>query len=370
MTPLDGLIKAKLQVERKWPYLLPLSGIIRLRERKMKNPFATNGKLIFYNREWIEDRMKHPEWLEEFVADILHEMQHILDSDVKRIGDRKRKIWNWACDLSNERRVKKIYGFERPNSDYKTVVQHPVWEPTDGMCKEEIYQWLLQNALDVPYDSDMDDDDDEGDIDDAGLDNARAAVKEGYAKHKGDSPGSDEMIVEERRGLFAWKQHLRDFCSSTLVPHEPTWAKQNRRLVWRGMHWPGVEKISQTKLAVLADSSGSCAHEFGLFVGEINRIIRDMQPYEVEVVQCDARVQDAVKLKRGQTMKPVMKGVGGSDFRPAFEYFDRNPPSSLIVFSDMEITFPERAPAYPMLGIRTGETMGPSWLKTYRIYAV
>ena len=380
MTPLDGLIKAKLQVERRWPYLLPLSGIIRLRERKMTKktidgrrvqiPFATNGKLIFYNPEWVENRMKNPEWLEEFIADILHEMQHILDNDIKRMGDRDKDLWNWACDVSNERRVKQIYGFERPNSDYKTDVQHPIWEPTDGMCKEEVYQWMLERAKKAPYDSDMEDDDDEGDIDDAALDNARAAVKEGYAKHKGDSPGAGELIVEERKGLFDWKRHLRAFCTSTLVPHEPTWARPNRRLIWRNMHWPGVEKVSQTKLAVLVDSSGSCAQEFGLFVGEVNKIIRDLQPYEVEVVQCDARVQDAVKLRRGQAMKPVMKGIGGSDFRPAFEHFESTPPTSLVVFSDMEITFPDKGPSYPTLGIRTGETRGPDWLKTYRIYAV
>lgn len=136
------------------------------------------------------------------------------------------------------------------------------------------------------------------------------------------------------------------------------------------MHWPGVEKISQTRLSILVDSSGSCAHEFGIFVGEVNKIIRDLQPYEVEVVQCDAAVQETVKLKRGQLMKPVMRGVGGSDFRPAFEYFGQNPPSALVVFSDMEITFPDTAPKYPTLGIRTGETEGPPWLKTYRVYAV
>lgn len=78
----------------------------------------------------------------------------------------------------------------------------------------------------------------------------------------------------------------------------------------------------------------------------------------VHIIQCGARVEEDVKITTqdefDEYMKHmVLKGFGGTDFRPVFEHVDMllrqhefNNFKGLIYFTDGYGTFPASAPAY------------------------
>ena len=78
----------------------------------------------------------------------------------------------------------------------------------------------------------------------------------------------------------------------------------------------------------------------------------------VLVIQCDAAVTDVARITCLRDLEdylenPVIKGLGGTDFRPVFAYVDEalaagelNDLGGLIYFTDGQGTYPTRRPAF------------------------
>ena len=78
----------------------------------------------------------------------------------------------------------------------------------------------------------------------------------------------------------------------------------------------------------------------------------------LHIIQCDADVQEDVKITSQEEFDKYLKtmqirGLGGTDFRPAFEYVDRliqdkefTNLKGLIYFTDGYGVFPKRKPEY------------------------
>ena len=115
--------------------------------------------------------------------------------------------------------------------------------------------------------------------------------------------------------------------------------------------------------AVAIDTSGSVSGELvQKFVQKTYNILKQQENFftklNLHIIQCDAEIQEDVKItsqdefdKYIETMQ--IRGLGGTDFRPVFEYVEQLRQNKefvnlkgLIYFTDGFGTFPEKKPDY------------------------
>lgn len=123
------------------------------------------------------------------------------------------------------------------------------------------------------------------------------------------------------------------------------------------------EEYQIREFVIAIDTSGSCSGEFvQRFLNKTYNILKQTEHFAdkvvLHIIQCDARVQEDVRIDSLEKLEEYMehmelKGFGGTDFRPVFEYVDALLSQNeftrlcgLIYFTDGWGTFPEAAPAY------------------------
>ncbi len=124
------------------------------------------------------------------------------------------------------------------------------------------------------------------------------------------------------------------------------------------------QEVSRVREFVIAiDTSGSCSGSLvKTFLSRTYDILKESEGFaskvNVHVVQCDARVQADVKITCMDDLETYVnnvwvKGFGGTDFRPVFEYVNRlidqgefSDLRGLVYFTDGLGTFPKKRPAY------------------------
>lgn len=123
------------------------------------------------------------------------------------------------------------------------------------------------------------------------------------------------------------------------------------------------EEYQVREFAIAIDTSGSCSGELvQKFLNKTYNILKQTEHFASQVVlhiiQCDAALQEDVKITSLANLEEYMehmelKGFGGTDFRPVFEYVDKlcrehefTRLYGLIYFTDGLGIFPEKPPAY------------------------
>lgn len=127
------------------------------------------------------------------------------------------------------------------------------------------------------------------------------------------------------------------------------------------LEYKEVKKIRDFVIAI--DTSASCAGEtVQLFLEKTAAILRETESFfreiRLHIIQCDAELQSDTLITsttdfQDYLAKMQIKGLGGTDFRPVFDYVDRliagkqlTNLKGLIYFSDGYGRFPARRPAY------------------------
>ena len=127
------------------------------------------------------------------------------------------------------------------------------------------------------------------------------------------------------------------------------------------LEYKEVKAIKEFVIAI--DTSGSTSGELvQKFVQKTYNILKSTESFftkiNLHIIQCDADIQEDVKItcqgdfdKYLKTMK--VHGLGGTDFRPVFQYVDQlrkekefHNLKGLIYFTDGFGTFPEKKPDY------------------------
>jgi predicted metal-dependent peptidase len=99
-----------------------------------------------------------------------------------------------------------------------------------------------------------------------------------------------------------------------------------------------------------------------LFLKKTYNILKQTESFfsriNLYIIQCDAKIQEAKKITAAEDFEnylknTAIKGLGGTDFRPVFEYVDTLIKEGelanlrgLIYFTDGYGTFPEHRPGY------------------------
>lgn len=124
-----------------------------------------------------------------------------------------------------------------------------------------------------------------------------------------------------------------------------------------------VENPKVKKLFIAIDTSGSVKGDVvQKFIEKTYNILKSTDFFgkntEIHIIQCDSDIKDVKVLKNQEEIEEyikniILKGFGGTDFRPVFKYVDeifessqRNEVNGLIYFTDGEGVYPVQMPKY------------------------
>lgn len=389
----EAVLKARTALVLDQPFF----GALALRLKIVADPSCdtlwTDGVSLGYKPRYVES-ITHAE-LKGWVA---HEVLHCTNGHVWRKGARNHDKWNAAADYAINPIILGAGMVLVPDALDGT--------PYQGMSAEEIYARLPdgQNGGDTGeqggsgggyQDSDTGqnqggNDKDSGDekkdkpvwggevrdapnadtTDELAAQWHQATLQAAQAaKAMGQLPAGLERLIEEiKHPPQDWRAILRRFVQSSMAD-DYSWKMPNTRFLFAGLYMPALKSESLPPIVVAVDTSGSIDEAtLSAFAAEINAIAEEAQPEAVHVVYCDAGINGERRFERDDLITLESMGGGGTDFRPVFEWVEQEGiiPACLIYLTDLEGTFPEMPPDYPVLWGATSRWEAP-WGETVRV---
>ena len=375
----------------------------------------TNGRdVVFYDT--LVERISR----EEFTGILLHEILHVAWLHVQRgkFGHLKPRVWNWATDFVINLVIKDASAELARSLSNVEPFSLPDWvlydEQYRGMSADAVYQKLLQDIppelANMPLDGcgggqgdsaggddrsfsnadlkdflpgynpdknldgdiqqgsaggpDAGDDDGVGEalshdeLQKAGSDWKQVVSQAAQsAKMQGKLPSYLEKFVE---GLLYpkvdWRRLLKDFIQA--FPVDYSFMQADRRFADFEFIIPSLHG-EQIELTVAVDTSGSFSSEqLREALTEVYDMVSSFDYITLTVISCDAAVQSVETIhSRYEIDKIKLKGGGGTDFQPVFDWIEENQPGcqGLVYFTDMYGTFPDEAPRHKTLWIVSSE---------------
>jgi len=257
---------------------------------------------------------------------LAHEALHYMLMHALRIGHRKHKAFNIACDkVIND-----------------TLIFNKIGEFIDGgctfdgarnNCAEELYDENDETGQDPGgTGTDLGNAPDDGTpMDDSEVHEMEAKVKietlqaAKAAKAMGKLPaGIEQMIDEMLEVKTPWHEILERFMTG-LVKDGCSWKRPNRKFIAQGLYLPGYDYVPRMGHLVLAqDTSGSIGQrERNEFNAHFNRILEMCCPSKVTVLYCDM-VINHVDVFEPEDYPAVLTphGGGGTSFAPVMKWIN------------------------------------------------
>ncbi len=323
---------------------------------------ATDGRNLYYNSEFVNSlSVRQTEFL------ICHEILHCVYDHMGRRGDRDAILFNIAADYCvNQDIVDQGIG--------EKITQVPILLDSKykGMCAEEIYDLLYQNAdkinisklMESILDEHLDDSDSDGDS--SGGDGEKdgsgrprkltseerkqirdefkeAVLSAAQACGAGNLPGGVRRLLSDlTEPKMNWRELLRQQIEST-IKTDYTWMKPSRRGWHMDACMPAQNVDSTIDICVAVDTSGSMSDAklrdiisevHGIMEMHANEFAVTLWCFDTQVHNCQSFRQD--NLDDILTYK--IAGGGGTSFNVNWEFMKDNEiePKKLIFFTDGE----------------------------------
>ncbi|UFS62996.1 VWA-like domain-containing protein [Sulfurimonas sp. HSL-3221] len=361
-TALDKLGKAKARLLLNSPYFGTLASRLELDTSDDIPGFLSNGLRLEYNPEYVEgldDREC------EFM--LANGAMHAALVHERRQNGRMSWLWQLATDHAiNTMLVQNNFALP-PQVNYD-----PRFE---GMYAEAIYAQLKDEIKNEEYSDDESNDtgfnennqrkrdelkNAEGDhdpdklrpqmevensVDESLFEHFEKAVRE-MLEQQGDTPlGLERFFVPAKQSVVDWRSELFHALSRHLKS-DYRMLPPSKKLLYNHIYLPS--STSETLDIVIAiDSSGSVDEELlGRFIAEVESLLETFADYRIELLVCDAKVQSHRQFYPGEPLRFELKGGGGTDFRPVFEWTERYAPMAplLLYFTDCDGRFPDKEP--------------------------
>lgn len=389
----------------------PFLGALALRlpmvaaDSKWCQTTATDARSLYYNPEYIDALS-----LEQTQFVLAHEALHCALSHFARRQHRIKMRWDIACDHAiNPLLVKD--GLQPPPG----VLLLDCYE---GMTAEEIYPFIDENNSDEPMDQhvyDTQDSDPQKSGSQHGLENREGGQGNNQQQDQAESGGNEEqqkeqpeegqqgaaqpqpLTASEQDSLAEqWKQRLAGaaqqaqqagkmgglmarMVSELLQPKLP-WRMLLARFMTQvarddysymrpsrregEMIMPSL-RSSQADIVVALDTSGSVnSQELAEFLAEINTLKAQLRA-SITLHACDTALVEGgpwvFEPWEEFKLPKEFHGGGGTDFRPVFEWVERQgkSPDLLLYFTDAKGDFPRVEPPYPVIWLVKGKEPVP-----------
>jgi predicted metal-dependent peptidase len=325
---------------------------------------ATDGKSYWYNYNWCSQLTDS-----ELVFVVAHEIAHVLFLHALRREKRDMHLWNAACDyavngilVASTRDGGNLAGIAtipvEVNSASGRYEKIGLWDERFAeLPAEVIYDQLVKEGGDVGANWDQlleatTDEDQKCSVRRARAATAKALVRaKDYRDRRGHGhePGLwERWAAQELRGTVRWQDRFRTqvlgWGNDVL-----SWSRPNRKYASHGLYLPRYRGYQLPNILFAFDTSGSISDEFlGLMVGELNALLLCARNSVVRVICCDAGVHVLGDFSASYRLDPrfhSLRGGGGTDFRPVFDYArEHNSFRHLVFLTDTLGTLPDEPP--------------------------
>ncbi|MCD6133082.1 MAG: hypothetical protein J7J16_01975 [Deltaproteobacteria bacterium] len=305
-----------------------------------------------YEKLYINPRFISSLSVEELQFMIGHEILHCILDHFSRRETRIKEKWDAACDFAVNSILLEAGVGEKPKQALYNKCYH-------GLYAEEIYALLPEfryRIIDEHHDFSMDE-------------SRRTKAQQKWRsrvtqtintlRDQGDSSSSEQRLID----LFAkprlsWRRMLKSLIMENVLM-DWSWHPPSRRHIHDGLILPGLKRDT-TGIPVGIDTSGSISKkELTLFLSEIVGIIQHFPSCSLTLIFCDAQVHAVCTIATlGQLQEAMEKirGGGGTNFEPVFQWVEKNLPfpPCLIYLTDLCGTFPSHPPSYPVIWVSVG----------------
>ncbi len=342
--------KTKLMLEH--PYFGQIASSLKFLPNSDIESFTSDGDSFEYNDEYLSKLNE-----KELEFTLANSAMHYALSHKNRINQREDWLWQLATDYAiNSMLVKNdMFAPQRINLNKRF----------DGMYAEEIYA-ILESEIDekeyeekeqmqkkkrekvTPYNDKS--------IDEDFLNQVNQKIKD-----QGELPKDFKRLFPE---LFIdtidWRSELHRYLNLH-AKEDYQFFPPNKKYIHQGFALPSL-KSELLKIVVAIDSSGSIDIELlATFFGHFQSIMESFKSYEIDLIECDAKIQNHRVFYPGDMIEHKAVGGGGTDFRPVFEYVKKEIYDARIViyFTDGIGSFPEDIPDIDVLWVMPEEIHVP-----------
>lgn len=363
---MKALVKARTKLLLNQFFFGRLATYLQLTEALEIPTLAVDGKRMFYNPNFVltldEDCLR---------TVVAHEVMHCALGHIHRRRWREPGRWNHATDYA----VNLIL----EEAKFKPVKNWLLNKAYAGMPAEEIYNLLPPGTGDGDVGGEggaMCDvrqaKSDEKTSADQQAREWEAAVVQAATEAKrmgtnaGKLPGQLERLVDElTHPVVPWRDILSRFLTNQ-ARDDFSWRRANRRYIPQGLYMPSLYSEEMGRVAVIVDTSGSISGPIlNAFAAEIRSIAASVRPEKVTVIYADAEVNHVDEFGRGEEIVIKPHGGGGTDFRPAVDLLNQDPPMAAVYLTDLCGPTGDE-PDFPMLWCCTTDLIGP-WGETVKL---
>lgn len=173
-------------------------------------------------------------------------------------------------------------------------------------------------------------------------------------KGRGELPaGMARILGDLLDPKVPWYELLRQWLREQ-ASDDYTWTKPNRYYSGSDFILPVLESERVGPVIFATDTSGSIDHEcLTHFQTEKQSCLDDIRPAKLVDIYCDSNIHKVAEYRVGEMIDKDAPGGGGTNFRPVFEHAAKMdvPPKCLVYLTDLDGTFPDKAPEYPVLWV-------------------
>ena len=375
--PPPRLARVRLKLMLSHPYLAAAVARLPLIDATASpwcDTMATDGYNIFVSLAFCDALSD-----DELTGVIAHELLHCVLGHGDRRGNRDRAAWNIATDHAINLLLQEA-GFVLP-ADALADFQFR------GLTAEQVYDRLVHPAtgstiklnpgggVDLHrahggFDKHLEPTDAHGHqqrlLDFPTVLERRRIRRELCAGLKSGIPGRLAGLLSQDIGIATagridWRPLLARFISGLRYNDYRTYPF-NRKHLWRGIYLPSVGAPGPRHLVVAIDTSGSMSPRLLLQVLAETDGLRRASACLLTVLQCDAQIQDVRQFEAWQLAdvsfdNTVVRGRGGTDFKPVFEYIQDYTraggvdPDALVYLTGGFGAAPRQAPSWPVVWV-------------------
>lgn len=335
---------------------------------------ATDGRFLFINPKVLKSWASYKEAPRYWAFILLHEVSHGLlfhPMRFARLGDPMKA--NMAADLIiNAALMDSIHSRGLPIKIYPGGLIEP--ETSRDYCLEELYYLLPDNyspasapnntGLRQPsLDEDlveplvMEDETIEEVIRSIETVNNSIIAQHSLDRQVQGTVGVSGLILgpdRHRKLPVPWVDLVKEWASTRdrfhygAKPDMPVYTST-------GLIAPGRVRIRPRvgDFVMVCDSSGSISRDtWRKFLSTAQFVVDTLHFKTVHLLSVSHQVCDHVRLEKGDVVPSHMKGGGGTQFAPAFDWVEQNlhsEPEGLVYLTDGYGDFPEHPPTYPVL---------------------
>lgn len=313
----------------------------------------TDGKILQYNTEWIDDLTNA-----EVLYVLAHEVMHAACGHMERLNTRDPELWNIACDFAVNPILRDAGVGTMPQvgllrNDLENKSADEIYEILKDEQEKESTTITLADSdpggcgAVIPPPSTLD----PSEVKALTTEWKAALVQAAAAVGPGSVPNTIKRMVKELVDpQVPWQMLLMDFVEHS-ARNDYNWTRPNRRHLQRGFVLPSLLSDELPDVVLVNDTSGSRSQrDMDIVAAEISSVLSAFDT-TLTVIHCDARVAKVETFsKADMPIKLNPSGGGGTDFRPPFKYIAKHglTPCCLIYFTDLYCNQYPAEPDYPV----------------------